>query len=388
MDSAILEQIPIQHDIFSYLMMGGIVYGLMLSLQIALKFRSVPQAAHLLMFLLISLSMILVDLFLGHTGLMKYTLNLDDSTESLVLWTMVLIYLLLLSVLSREHIHWRKHGLHFLLPLGYFIYQWFYFLQPVEVKLYSYVTSFHPGLEIAYVPEPFDHDPLSIKKYWRWVLVGTGIFYVFASMRLLDRYKVLESLRKNYTSKLVFARNLLIGTLLVVSIAFATFYIYENDLGDVYVGTFIALCIMGLGFFVSGQSRIYDKSWLADKYETSGLKQKQEDIWEQIQKHFEHEQPYLQNNFSLSTLTQQLHISSNYLSQAINTQTGQNFNEFVNQYRIKEAQKRLTDPSYQHLNIEGIGLSVGFRSKSAFYTAFKKFADCTPREYMKAASFQ
>jgi AraC-like DNA-binding protein len=38
---------------------------------------------------------------------------------------------------------------------------------------------------------------------------------------------------------------------------------------------------------------------------------------------------------------------------------------------------------YNHLSIEGLAKSVGFKSRSVFYPVFKKFVGETPAEYKK-----
>ncbi len=69
------------------------------------------------------------------------------------------------------------------------------------------------------------------------------------------------------------------------------------------------------------------------------------------------------------------------VSEAINTVGKQNFNTYINRYRIKKAKVLLQTDKSKNLSIEGIGIEVGFKSKSAFYSAFKKFTGTTPTKY-------
>jgi AraC-like DNA-binding protein len=61
-----------------------------------------------------------------------------------------------------------------------------------------------------------------------------------------------------------------------------------------------------------------------------------------------------------------------------------NFFDFVNRYRIEAAQKILRDETKGHQSVHFIGETVGFKSKSAFYAAFKKHTGCTPAEFRKS----
>jgi AraC-like DNA-binding protein len=96
---------------------------------------------------------------------------------------------------------------------------------------------------------------------------------------------------------------------------------------------------------------------------------------------------YLNPLLNLDKLARQLHINGKLLSQIINESTGANFNDFINQYRIKEAQRLMTEDIKHRRNILNIAYEVGFNSKSTFNEAFRKYTNITPSEYRKNLSF-
>jgi AraC-like DNA-binding protein len=57
------------------------------------------------------------------------------------------------------------------------------------------------------------------------------------------------------------------------------------------------------------------------------------------------------------------------------------FPDFISSFRIEEAKKQLMAPKPD--TIFAISLDVGFNSKAAFYTAFKKHTQMTPTEFKK-----
>ena len=72
--------------------------------------------------------------------------------------------------------------------------------------------------------------------------------------------------------------------------------------------------------------------------------------------------------------------------QVIHEKWGENFNSFLNSYRIKEACRRLGDiDHYGQLTIEAIASGVGFRSRTSFVTSFKRITGLTPSEYQRLA---
>ena len=79
-------------------------------------------------------------------------------------------------------------------------------------------------------------------------------------------------------------------------------------------------------------------------------------------------------------------VGSNYkaVSRAINTCKGCNFNVLLNEYRIKEACRRLMDnATYGSYTIEAIANSIGYKSRSNFATVFKEIVGLTPSAFQK-----
>ncbi|WP_161634354.1 helix-turn-helix domain-containing protein [Aquimarina pacifica] len=102
-----------------------------------------------------------------------------------------------------------------------------------------------------------------------------------------------------------------------------------------------------------------------------------------INEHILREKKYLVQDIGLTTIASHFDLSSGYLSQLINRHTKKSFNDYINELRIKAAKRMLSDIRYNNYTIESIGLECGFKSKSNFYTSFKKFSGQTPNQYKK-----
>ncbi|WNO08844.1 AraC family transcriptional regulator [Teredinibacter sp. KSP-S5-2] len=91
-------------------------------------------------------------------------------------------------------------------------------------------------------------------------------------------------------------------------------------------------------------------------------------------------QLYLDGNLTLSDLAQQLGSSAHEVSHVINQAFDKNFCDFINGYRVKEAEQRLRRSSDK---IISIAYDSGFNSKSSFNHVFKQMTQHTPSEYRK-----
>lgn len=92
------------------------------------------------------------------------------------------------------------------------------------------------------------------------------------------------------------------------------------------------------------------------------------------------DQPYLAPSLTLPELATRLGTNTSVLSRVINTGFNQNFNDYVNEHRVREAERRLRDPRFQHYTLLAVALESGFNSKSTFNRVFKKLRGSTPSE--------
>ncbi len=91
---------------------------------------------------------------------------------------------------------------------------------------------------------------------------------------------------------------------------------------------------------------------------------------------------FLDSSISLNSLAEKSNTPKYLLTQYLN-QYHENFYDFINRYRIEEAKKLLTGSDRNKYNIEVIAQKCGFRSRSVFYSAFKKYTGVTPIQFIK-----
>lgn len=90
---------------------------------------------------------------------------------------------------------------------------------------------------------------------------------------------------------------------------------------------------------------------------------------------------YKNLDVTLDSLSKELSVNRNYLSKAINRTTGKNFNTYINEYRVKEAIKMMSNEKMNLMSIDAIALEVGFGNRISFYQAFKKITGLSPSEF-------
>jgi AraC-like DNA-binding protein len=98
------------------------------------------------------------------------------------------------------------------------------------------------------------------------------------------------------------------------------------------------------------------------------------------------EKPYLNPDLNLSELADDLKMNRGQLSQVINSGFGQNFNDFVNNYRVNAIKEKLNEGSHKQLSLLGIAYDCGFNSKATFNRVFKKLTQTSPTEYLSTLS--
>lgn len=90
-------------------------------------------------------------------------------------------------------------------------------------------------------------------------------------------------------------------------------------------------------------------------------------------------------DFDMKQLAERVGSNQNYVSYVINDTYGKNFRTLLNEYRIREAVKRISDrEKYGNVTMQAIYEELGWKSAASFISAFKKVNGMTPSEYQRA----
>ena len=98
------------------------------------------------------------------------------------------------------------------------------------------------------------------------------------------------------------------------------------------------------------------------------------------------EKLFLNENITVNILAEKLCIHPKTISSYINTEYQVNFNTFINSFRVELAATYLADKQYDYLTLDAISKESGFKTKSVFYSAFKKHYGLSPNAYKKSRS--
>jgi AraC-like DNA-binding protein len=111
-----------------------------------------------------------------------------------------------------------------------------------------------------------------------------------------------------------------------------------------------------------------------------------EKIIKKLQQTIEEDQLFNDVDLTIVDVSEKIGIHPKKLSTIINSYLGSNFNQFINSYRVEKAKELLKNNLENNLTIDGIAYEVGFKSKSSFYSAFKKNTQMTPVNFKKELS--
>lgn len=280
-------------------------------------------------------------------------------------------------------VHWKSILFHYMPFILYFFYSFFYFLQPLERKYYAYMKIVDPRLSISIPTQKFGADPLDIQGIVVVELIGLHLL-MYGILNLHKIYTSRKTINKEGIFLWLISLNALLffgGLILLLSeggiVNGKILYepILPSFMARVY-GTFslyiISTYLMtNSNFFKYGRGK-YEKSSLTKEIRILKL-QKIVNILEQ-------EKPFLDDSYSLTELAKKSNMIPNHVTEVINKELKMTFFDLTNQYRIKEAKKLLTKRE-NHLKMEQLAYSLGYKSKSAFFNAFKKQTMLTPSQY-------
>lgn len=314
---------------------------------------------------------------------MFQVIHLVDITEPLNLVIGPLFYLYIKAKIDESSV--TNIFVHFLPSILYFFYSLPFYLQNTETKYNAYINQYHP--QLSHVPVPggeFEYLFLLGTFIDEFTVVSIAAYLIMATVALYQAKKCAseEPFAKNVLSNL-WVDIVFIATILATLIFVKTYF--SRGFGEFLIITVISIYIYSSSIKVIRASDFFKKPVKEKKYVRSVLDEETKmKILAKINLMMD-KKYYLNYAPSLPDLAKKINASPNYTSQVINEKLNLTFLELIAKHRIDEAKMMILDHSNSK-TIEEIGYSVGFNSKSTFYTAFKKLTGQTPSAFKKSQS--
>lgn len=163
------------------------------------------------------------------------------------------------------------------------------------------------------------------------------------------------------------------------------------------IGIVFLLGLSGILFFIFRQNRKLHDAYTnlskrireSIKNDDSGTEKNpvppgsSEEIFNRLESLMASGKIHLDKKLTLQELARLLNTNKSYLSVILNNTYETNFNDYINQWRVKEACILLMNPESAKMSMDQVAESAGFNSRSAFYNAFKKFTGMSPAAFIK-----
>ncbi len=270
-----------------------------------------------------------------------------------------------------------------------------YFLPFIIHSIY-HVGVFSGGQDFVKTVEKNFHGPFYIPQLETFTEITLNCFFIYKSLKLYNEYRKWTKTQFSDTESVSFKwfRNFLI----VLVISFVVYLLkmvidraYNLDFKDDWWDNLIGVALI---YYVSitGYAQAQPNTGLVFKEEEHKVENIQKEkfneseleIWKaKILKLMQEEKLYLQPELNLSDIANRLKTNISVLSGVVNNAFGKNFNDFVNEYRVKEFQERIQLPENKNITLLGIAFDCGFNSKATFNRSFKKFTGKAPKEFLE-----
>ncbi|MDV3751009.1 AraC family transcriptional regulator [Elizabethkingia anophelis] len=274
-------------------------------------------------------------------------------------------------------------------------YKWLLHFAPA-ILTYIYLISFFTltSQEKIHVYEYGNTAYRFFRKIIMVIIILSGILYVTLSIMTVRQYKRRISDLYSNTEKI----NLNWSYYLITGIALIwVAVIMKNEtLIFTLVGLFILVAsyfgithanILGLSAIQSNNSeekQVVNENSITVKYQKNFAGEEViQSIYQKLRFWMEHEKLYKDPELNLNQVAVLLNVHPNILSQTINSVENKNFYDYINQHRIEEFKRIVILPENQKFTILSLAFESGFNSKTSFNRNFKKYMDCSPREFIK-----
>ncbi|QCX02328.1 AraC family transcriptional regulator [Aggregatimonas sangjinii] len=284
---------------------------------------------------------------------------------------------------------------------------WLHFLPVFTVILYRIIIFSLDALEPGFAQTQNGYLKINLDEPYFLPVYSTfsyiqNILYLAFTVQLFYNYrkKINEYFSNTFKLELNWIRNFLLLYIIlflydIVQTIIGTIFMDLNYRQRWWMTFFTGLVIIYVGIkgFFTNTSKLKKldfsfspKRVAIPENASTSAKTVSPEAMQHIKWLMEEEKPYLNPELDLSDLAKAAKLTRGQLSEIINSGFGQNFNDFVNGYRVEAFKNMLSDNKHQQLSILGIAYECGFNSKATFNRVFKKITHSSPSEFLKTFS--
>ena len=267
---------------------------------------------------------------------------------------------------------------------------------PFIIHTVYHVGVFSMGQDFVKTVEKNFHGPFYIPYIETYGEIFLDSFYLYKCFKLYNQYHKWTKTQFSDIESVSFKwfRNFLIVlvlTFVVYLLKMIIDSIYNLDFKQDWWDNLVEVALI---YYVSitGYAQAQPTTGLVFKEEEHKVENVQKEKFNEselenwkmkILKLMQDEKLYLQPELNLSDIANRLKTNISVLSGVVNNAFGKNFNDFVNEYRVKEFQERIQLPENRNITLLGIAFDCGFNSKATFNRSFKKFTGKSPKDFLE-----
>lgn len=265
---------------------------------------------------------------------------------------------------------------------------------PFIIHTIYHVSVFSMGQDFVKTVEKNFHGPFHIPEIETITGIFLDCYYAYRALTLYQQYREWTKKQFSDTDAVSFKwfRNFLI-VLMITLIVYLFKLIIDNiyqldfkqDWWDNLVGVALIYYVSITGYAQAQPTTglVFKEQQKVENIQKEKFNEDELEAWKaKILKLMQDEKLYLQPELNLSDIANRLKTNISVLSGVVNNAFGKNFNDFVNEYRVKEFQERIILPENKNITLLGIAFDCGFNSKATFNRAFKKFTNKAPKDFL------
>jgi AraC-like DNA-binding protein len=326
----------------------------------------------------------LADGILAYAGLFTKYPSLAHLEDGFVFLFGPVLYLYTQSIIYRDFkLNWKDlwHAAPFLVLTVF--YQVYYHMQSAEYQLQIQKSILERSLPVSFY-------------FFAFLIYAHVATYILLSFRHLGYYR--HRIRDSFSSlekiNLGWLSFMLSAFAFLLLISFVYTFVPVVGLREwfdpLFISAFIFIFFFAIAIVWQGlrQPQIFSgieqpAEKAEPKYAGSIGDDERRNLLEISRRLMEEEKIFLDPELTLDKMAAKTPFSQKRLSQLINDSYGQNFFDFVNSFRIREAEKLLRQTAQSRQTILEVMYACGFNSKSSFNTIFRQKTGMTPSDYRK-----